>query len=341
MQLPRPRGPVSAAVVGAVRGGPFDATATTATTTATTLSGADVQLALWTAYELGYRGFDDADADAERDLRVLAWRKHAEDLLEQDLRARTATMVAEAREAGRTVGERIAALVREAPGAPLTRLLQKHATREQFQAYLADRSVYHLKETDPQVRVLGWIDGPAKVAHAELLYDEYGGGRPERLHSHLFAEAMRAAGLDATYGAHVDTVGAATLLSNNVMGLFGSQRRLRGAALGHLAAFEATSTDPCRRIAAGAERVGFPAAVAAYFHEHVEADAVHEQVVLGDICGAAVAADPAIEDDVLLGAAACLVVDAEAARALHDLLVAEDARSTPVLRVVGDERAAS
>lgn len=340
MQLPRPRGPVSAAVVGALRGGPFDATATVAATTAANLREADVQLALWTAYEVGYRGFDDADPDAERDLRVLTWRKAAEDLLEQDLRARTATMVDEARAAGRSVADRIAALVREAPGAPLTRHLQKHATREQFQTYLTDRSIYHLKETDPQVRVLGWIDGPAKVAHAELLYDEYGGGRPERLHSHLFAEAMRAAGLDATYGAHVDTVDATTLLSNNVMALFGSQRRLRGAALGHLAAFEATSTDPCRRIAAGAERVGFPDAVAAYFHEHVEADAVHEQVVLGDICGTAVAADPAIEDDVLLGAATCLLVDAEAAQALHDRLVTEP-RPAPVLRVVDTGRAAS
>lgn len=341
MQLPRPRGPVSAAVVGALRGGPFDAAATTAATTAADLREADVQLALWTAYELGYRGFEDADPDAERDLRVLAWRKAAEDLLEQDLRARTASAVDDARSSGRSVADRISALVREAPGAPLTRHLQKHATREQFQTYLADRSIYHLKETDPQVRVLGWIDGPAKVAHAELLYDEYGGGRPERLHSHLFAEAMRAAGLDASYGAYLDTVEAPTLLSNNVMSLFGSQRRLRGAALGHLAAFEATSTDPCRRIAAGAERVGFPDAVAAYFHEHVEADAVHEQVVLGDICGTAVAADPAIEDDVLLGAATCLLVDAEAAQALHDRLVAEEQRSTPSLRVVADERAAS
>jgi hypothetical protein len=94
------------------------------------------------------------------------------------------------------------------------------------------------------------------------------------------------------------------------MSLFGLQRRLRGAALGHLAAFEATSSLPCRRIAAGIERVGLPAATAAYFHEHVEADAVHEQVAVRDVCGGLVESEPALLPDVLFGVAGCLYIDA-------------------------------
>ena len=50
--------------------------------------------------------------------------------------------------------------------------------------------------------------------------------------------------------------------------------------------------------------------MAAYFHEHVEADAVHEQVAARDICGAMVAEDPTLADDVLFGAACCLHVGA-------------------------------
>ena len=76
--------------------------------------------------------------------------------------------------------------------------------------------------------------------------------------------------------------------------------------MGHLAAFEATSSVPSRKIAAGIERVGLPDAVAAYFHEHVEADAVHEQVAIHDICGHLVADEPSLPDDVLFGAASCL-----------------------------------
>ncbi|MDF9717497.1 iron-containing redox enzyme family protein [Nocardioides sp. ChNu-153] len=316
MHLPRPRGPISEAVVEVVRGGRAEIPSVT------DIRSEDAQIALWTVYELAYRGFGDASPDAERDLELLRWRHHAEDLLEAELRDLTRAAVDEARAAAATVEGRLRALVDAGPSTPLARHLQRRATREQVLAYLVERSVYHLKESDPQAFVLGRVDGPAKVALGELLYDEYGGGRPERLHSHLYAEALEACGLDATYGAYIDQVEAPTLLSNNVMSLFAMQRRLRGASLGHLAAFEATSTDPCRRIAVGIERVGLPDAAAAYFHEHVEADAVHEQVVMGDICGAAVAAEPAIEDDLLLGAATCLIIDAEASQALYDAITA-------------------
>ena len=80
--------------------------------------------------------------------------------------------------------------------------------------------------------------------------------------------------------------------------------------MGHLAAFEASSSVPSRKIAAGIERVGLPDTVAAYFHEHVEADAVHEHVASSDICGAMVAEDPSLREDVLFGAASCLFLDA-------------------------------
>jgi hypothetical protein len=94
------------------------------------------------------------------------------------------------------------------------------------------------------------------------------------------------------------------------MSMFGVNRRLRGAAMGHLAAFEASSSVPSRKIAGGIERVGLPDAVSAYFHEHVEADAVHEHVASSDICGALVAAEPSLRGDVFFGAATSLHLDA-------------------------------
>ena len=96
----------------------------------------------------------------------------------------------------------------------------------------------------------------------------------------------------------------------------GLSRRLRGAALGHLAAFETTSSVPCRRIAGGIERLGLPEVTAAYFHEHVEADAVHEQVAIRDICGGLVDEHPELRRDVLFGVAACLHLDVLAAEGL-------------------------
>ena len=63
----------------------------------------------------------------------------------------------------------------------------------------------------------------------------------------------------------------------------------------------------------GVRRLGLPETMADYFDEHVEADAVHEQLALREICGRLVEAEPGLLGDVLLGAAVCGVLEAEAA----------------------------
>ena len=58
--------------------------------------------------------------------------------------------------------------------------------------------------------------------------------------------------------------------------------------------------------------MGLPPATAHYFHEHVEADAAHEQLALRDICGSFLEQHPDEVTEVLFGAAACLYLDARA-----------------------------
>lgn len=125
----------------------------------------------------------------------------------------------------------------------------------------------------------------------------------------LFALAMRAAGLDDTYGAYVDELPAVTLASLNMMSMFGLNRRLVGSIVGHLAAYEMTSSIPCRLYADGLRRLGFSTEVTAYFDEHVEADAVHEQIAARDLAGSLAEDRPELLPDIMFGAAACLTVD--------------------------------
>ncbi len=115
--------------------------------------------------------------------------------------------------------------------------------------------------------------------------------------------------------------------------LFGLHRRLRGAAVGHLAALEMTSSVPMRRYSRAAARLGLDAAARAYFDEHIEVDAVHEQVALHDMVAPLVSAEPELRGDVLLGAATCLLLDA----AITDELLARwgavtTSRPAPALR---------
>jgi hypothetical protein len=313
MTLPSPRGPLSTAVFARLPSSdPFGAApdlVAQATRGDDLLHADDLQVTLWALYELHYRGFDDVPAEREWDPDVLRLRRELEAAFESELRRRVPTPTYD----GGDFPARLREVIESGEGPSLAAYLHRDADRDQLLEFLRHRSLYHRRESDPHTFALPRIDGPAKVALAELLYDEFGAGRPASLHSKLYADALVGAGLDPTYAAYVDETPASTLAVNNLMSLLGLHRRLRGAALGHLAAFETTSAVPCRRIAAGIERVGLPDVVAAYFHEHVEADSVHEQVVLRDICGSLVDAEPDLAGDMLFGAAACVALDAVAA----------------------------
>ena len=200
--------------------------------------------------------------------------------------------------------------------ASLSRWLARNGDLAQWREYLAVRSVYHLKEGDPHTFAVPRLDGRAKAAMVEIQADEYGGGSAERMHSELFAGMMRDLGLDAGYGALWDAAPAVAFTAVNTMSLFGLHRRWRGAALGHLACVEMTSSEPSRRYAAGLRRLGYHGTTTVFYDEHVEADAVHEQIAAVDMCGSLVAEEPALADDVLFGAACSLALDVLAARHL-------------------------
>lgn len=304
MRLPTPRGELSEQLVGLLSAGSPAVT----TLPATALDEDDRQLALWILYEQHYRGFEEVDPALEWDPDLLRLRRALEEPFEAWVRDLVAAEVKEAREVSDDLVAQLEHLTRDQPGR-LANHLQREATEEQYRDFLVQRSIYHLKESDPHAWAIPRLEGAAKVALAELQYDEFGGGIASRLHSTLFAEALEGAGLDPSYGAYVDRASWQTLAANNAMSLFGLHRRLRAAAMGHLAAFEMTSSLPCRRYVQGAQRLELDERVVRYFDEHVEADAVHEQLAARSICATMVAERPELHDDVLLGGAACIVLE--------------------------------
>jgi hypothetical protein len=194
-------------------------------------------------------------------------------------------------------------------GPSLSRYVAKKASLDQLKEFLIHKSIYQLKEADPHTFAIPRLSGRPKAALVEIQADEYGGGRPERMHSALFARTMRGLGMADEYGAYVDAVPAVSLAAVNLMSLFGLNRRLRGAITGHLAIYEMTSSQPNRLYGSGFRRHGFDADVTHYFDEHVEADAVHEQIAGRDLAGGLVEAEPHLLADVLFGATAVMAVD--------------------------------
>jgi len=278
----------------------------------------DLQITLWSLYELHYRGFDDVDDSWEWSPECLAVRAALEQRFEAALRASTADAVLTAQTSESDVATTLFDLVESSESAPLAGHLQRTATAAQACEFLVHRSIYQLKEADPHTWVVPRLSGQPKVSLVELQFDEYGAGSYQRMHARMFADTLEAGGLDAAYGAYVDQVPAVTLSVSNAVSMFGLHRRLRGAAMGHLAAFEATSSLPARRVAMGLRRLEFPSVAATYFDEHIEADAVHEQVAMRDICAGLVEDDPTMLGEIAFGAAACLELDLRSARHLLD-----------------------
>lgn len=267
----------------------------------------DLQLTLFLLYQLGYGGVDGGD-ELEWDLTLLGARAAIEAALEGALRDRV--QVPERPEPdAESVAIALFSLTAEDSGPSLSRFVAKKATHEQLRELLVLRSIYALKEADPQSWAIPRLQGRAKAALVEILADEYGGGRARRMHSTIFAGAMAGLGLESTDGAYLDCAPALALASVNVMSLFGLHRRLRGASIGLFAAYEMTSSLPNRQYGNGVRRLGCGDEVAWYFDEHVEADAVHEQIAARDMAGGLVEAEPHLLDDVLFGAAAGMTVD--------------------------------
>lgn len=288
--LPAPRGPVSEAVLSALRGNLPDLPSADEFAP----YGEDVQLALYCCYEPHYRGFLEVDAEQEWDPALLAIRAELERVFLSALRRDVPASADVDSELNELLVENVDAF-------GISHHLRHRGELWQLREYIAHRSLYHLKEADPQTFVIPRLDGPPKAALVTVQHDEYGAGDPERAHSKLFAEMMTGLGLSAAYGAYLGSAPAEMLAEVNLMSLCGLHRGLRAALLGQFAAVELTSSPGADRLVKAMRRLGCGPAAVRFYAEHVEADAVHEQLVRREVIAPLLAAEPELASDVAFG----------------------------------------
>ncbi len=304
MRLPEACGPVTAELVDALRRGVPSAVPVVRDAPADPVADDDVQLALWICYELHYQGFDEVPDRWEWEPAVIALRRDLEDLTLAALRRDVRVAADTAR-----LADRLRTLVDEDDGPSVARYVQTTADMAQFLEFAQHRSLYQHKEADPHTWAVPRLRGRAKAALLEIQMDEYGNGQLADMHSELYRVLLREVGLDDSYAAYVNDVPGITLAISNVMSMFGLRRDLRGALVGHLAAYEMTSSTPCRRYAQGLRRLGGSERACAFYDVHVTADALHEQLAAYDLCEGLAADEPELAEDILFGAAVCLHVD--------------------------------
>ena len=308
--LVEPVGPLTETLFTALSGAPDDASleaAAGAVASPDPLADLDLQLALYVAYELHYAGFDGVDEEWEWSPPLLTFRA----ALERPFEAALAALVPAADPSETAhVPDALKRIIAADDGPPLSRHLEIKATREQMLEHVIHRSAYQLKEADPHSWAIPRLSPRPKAALLEVQFDEYGGGRVERMHAVLFANTMAALGLDPTYGGYLSMLPAETLATVNLLSGFGLHRRRRGALVGHLAAFEMTSSIPNRRYGNALRRLGYDKEATDFYDEHVEADAVHEVIAAYDLAGGLAREEPHLAADVLFGARALLALEA-------------------------------
>ncbi|MFI6169440.1 iron-containing redox enzyme family protein [Nocardia sp. NPDC051052] len=288
--LPAPRGELSAGVIDVLSRAPGS---TPPPLPDLDPYGEDFQLALHTCYELHYHGYGAVDEGWEWDPGLLALRaameQHYLRALHDDVVGGT-DLHAEL--------EQLLTVPAEETG--LSVFLRDEGELWQLREYFVHRSIYHHKEADPYAWVIPRLRGQAKASLVAVEFDEFGGGRGERVHAQLYADLLAGAGLHPGYLHYLDIVPAPMLALVDMMSLFGLHRAWRGALVGHFATVEITSPPGAARMAQALGRWDADPACALFYHEHVEADAVHEQVmraVIDDL----LAREPELRASVVFG----------------------------------------
>jgi hypothetical protein len=260
--------------------------------------GLDLQLALYMCYELHYRGFAGVDPTWEWNPGLLHLRGQLERIflagVRRDVGPIGPDQTAEA--------EMDDLSIESVNGTGPSYWLRDNGTWQQMREYFVHRSLYHLKEGDPHAWAIPRLSGQAKASFVAIEYDEYGAGQASRIHQQLFADLLTAADLDAAYLAYLEVVPAESLAVVNLMSLFGST--------------EITSPPGSRRLVEALQRLNAPEECVTFYREHVEADAVHEQVVRIDVVGDLVAREPQLDRDVVFGIRAHAMVEDRLADAI-------------------------
>lgn len=271
------------------------------------LSDDDAQLTLAVLYELHLRGIDGVDDRAAWNGSLLGLRARLEVRLWTAITARIGDI-----DDPDDVCEELFEIGSATDGPSLARYMARSGTLDQFREIVIHRSLNQLREADVHTLAIPRLHGRAKAALIEVQFDEYGGGAYEFMHAALYARLMDGLDLDSAYAHYVDQVPAPTLAALNTLSYLGFHRSRIHELIGHLCAVEMSSSLPSRDYSRGLRRLGIDSAARIFFDEHVEADSVHEQLVVRRVAGVLGSTAPA-RIGLLRGALACNLVEGLAA----------------------------
>lgn len=183
---------------------------------------------------------------------------------------------------------------------------------DQLKEVVAQRSLFFLREPDPWIYAIPTLEGAPKAGLMDLLLDEYGWGKLERMHSNVYATLMGALDLPATtdYFESASSWRYIATLNHQWMCALTPEHSRR--LLGTIYLTEATSPDAMTNYLAAWERLGISDPEVTEFYElHVSADENHRDVALHEVVMPVCQTEPAALDEVALGIFDARTLEAE------------------------------
>lgn len=302
--IPWSRGPLSAAVIKALRAEPGSLGPTPPVHVADPLNDDDLQLALYLCYEVHFR--DLTGLDWEWDLDLLAFRAQLENAVVTQLREEISPLTS--RRPVDVVAE-IEQLVVTSRTASIATYFRDGGSLDQLREFCVHRSVAHLREGDAQAFAIARLPRDAKTSLIEIQHFNSGAGHADDSRSTLFAATMIALGLDDSYGSYVEMLPGVTLATANLVSMFSLHRRWRAQLVGQLTSLDMTSAQPREDYRRALERFGVGPAGRRFYDAPGELDAHRGDVARRRLVAGLLRGEPGLGPDVIFGAAAMMLVE--------------------------------
>jgi pyrroloquinoline quinone (PQQ) biosynthesis protein C len=154
-----------------------------------------------------------------------------------------------------------------------TEFIRYDAKAEDLRTYVIQESLVDGRFDDLLAMMQVGTSGPSKMEIAKNFWDEMGNGKPEEVHTHLFAKIYDV--FDIKPEDIEGSVTANDLLSGNLAVLISRYRHLYPEAVGFLGITEWLAPDRFQNVVRAWERLGLPDAGIIYHRLHITIDSKH------------------------------------------------------------------
>lgn len=165
-----------------------------------------------------------------------------------------------------------------------SQFVRDEASLSTMKHLVAQRSLFYLREPDPWIYALPTLRGGSKAGLIDLMLDEYGWGKLERMHSSIYGRLMDALDIDSGQDIHAEEASWQYLATLNHQWMCALNGPLSRRLLGTIYLTQAGSSRAMRDYLAAWNRLGIDDPdVRAFYELHARTDENYSSLALDHV----------------------------------------------------------